>query len=97
MSDDTDWCKSMLEKMSAAPVGQMDPVIAIRLKALTAQQNITSDQILAVIDDCVYGSLCSDFCITVMNIIWKEMCKIEGITIEVALASRDYSLRYNGE
>jgi hypothetical protein len=70
--------------LSSAPDSQIADTVTPRLKALGEQEIVKSDQLLDIIDDCVYYSLASEFAITMMNKVWIDMLKDEGITEEQA-------------
>jgi hypothetical protein len=74
--------KDFFEHMAQAPSDQMDPSMLSIFKALADANPPKADDVLHVIDDCVYASLCSDFCIRVMDTVWRELLKDEGRTVE---------------
>jgi len=83
----------ILTALSGAPDTQIDASATARLAALSQQATVRSDELLAIIDDCVYASLASDFAIHAMNMVWTKMLAEEGLSMEEALANRDLSLR----
>lgn len=83
---DSTQLKSFLEGMAIAPDGHMDPSVLPRFKALAANEDRKAADLLHIIDDCVNGSLCSDFCIKVMNVAWQAMLNNEGKTVEQGFA-----------
>lgn len=75
------------------PVTQMEPEFKSRLIELSNRKVIPSDHLLAFIDDCVYTSACSDFCIKFLDIIWRQLLISEELTVDQAMTRRDWSLR----
>jgi hypothetical protein len=78
--------KAFLDGMAIAPEGQMEPKMLPRFKALADNEDRKAADLLRIIDDCVHGSLCSDFCIGVMDLAWKAMLNNEGKTVEQGFA-----------
>jgi hypothetical protein len=85
--------KAALLMLGSASETQIDPIATARLRTLAEQPVVRSDELLAIIDDCVYASWASGFAISAMNVIWMQMLDAEGQTVEQALANRDASLR----
>jgi hypothetical protein len=78
--------KNILEHMAIAPAEQMEPTMLPRFKALAENEDRKAADLLRILDECVHSSLCSDFCVGVMDILWKEMLKGEGKTVEQGFA-----------
>lgn len=78
--------KAFLESMAIAPAGQMDASMLPRFKALAEKEDRKAAELLRIIDDCVYESLCSNFCIGVMDLAWRAMLLDEGKTVEQGFA-----------
>ena len=52
---------------------QVDDKIKPKIRALIGRSNEDiKDDLLSIIDECVYGALTSDFEIRVLNIIWQQ-------------------------
>lgn len=78
--------KEFLKDMSIAPDDQMDKSVLPRFTALADNEDRKAADLLHILDDCVHSSLCSDFCVGVMDIVWKAMLKNEGKTVEQGFA-----------
>lgn len=52
---------------------QIDGPICDRLRALSEADIVKADQLKAILDDCAYGSLCSDFAMMAMDTVWRQM------------------------
>lgn len=78
--------KAFLDGMAIAPPDQMDPKMLPRFMALSDNEDRKASELLRIIDDCVHGSLCSDFCISVMDLAWQAMLNNEGKTVEQGFA-----------
>ena len=79
--------KGFLEGMAEAPEGQMDPSMLPRFKELAEKADeVKSSDILKILDECVYGALCSDFCIVVLDKCWTTLLDREDKTKEQAIA-----------
>lgn len=54
---------------------QLDPSVKTKLLALVGLScKDTKDKLLAILDDCVAGSLCSGFVITTLDLLWRDFC-----------------------
>jgi hypothetical protein len=78
--------QGFLDHMVVAPTDHMDATMIPRLKALAENKERKASDLLHIIDDCVYASLCSDFSILAMDIAWKAMLEEEGKTVEQGFA-----------
>jgi hypothetical protein len=86
MSMTSEKIKDFLEGMAIAPTDQMDPTVLPRFTALAANEDRKASDLLRILDDCVHASLCSDFCIGVMDMAWRAMLNNEGKTVEQGFA-----------
>ena len=82
----------ILTTLSTGPEGQLENSVRQRLRALAEQDNLKSDELLAILDDCVFFSLCTDICVSFMHAIWLLMLEDEKTTPVEALRRRDNSL-----
>lgn len=58
---------------------QIDPCIFPRLQALKGKPDgDIKDELLAILDDCAYGSLASDFVMHVLHVMWLNAGGTEG-------------------
>lgn len=80
---------NILEALSTAPDTSIDKAVTPRLKALSEKDEVKSDELLDILDDCAYASLASGFAMQAMNVVWKQMVDAEGITVEQALAAAE--------
>jgi hypothetical protein len=80
-------CKAAFEHLAQAPHEEMDPCMLPRLQALADATPPKADDVLHVLDDCVHNALCSDFCIRALDILWRELLKNEGRTVEQSFAA----------
>ena len=85
----------ILKHLINGPDGQIDISTSNRLAVLIEKDDFTSDELLAIIDDAVYGSLVSQFTLNVLNMVWEKKVEDEGSTKEMALLSRDKTLRHS--
>jgi hypothetical protein len=75
--------KDMFQLMTLAPPNQLDPSVSAKFKKLDPD-NFESDQILAILDECAYYSLASDFTMHVLDTLWKTKLADENKTVEQA-------------
>lgn len=80
--------RTFFEGMAQAPVGQMDKSVLPKFKALAESDDPKADDLHEILDQCVHFSLCSNFCIRAMDVVWKAMLKDEGRTFEEAMGTR---------
>lgn len=66
--------KDILLKLSGGPESHIDPLFAERIGKI-AETDFTAEDIKKLLDDGAYYSLCSDFVMTALDIIWKEKLK----------------------
>ena len=63
----------MIDLLCQGSDRQIDDCVKPRLQALKGRANEdVKDELLGIIDDCVYAALTSDFTITAMNIMWEN-------------------------
>jgi hypothetical protein len=74
----------ILQLLSEAPDDQISKGITPKLKQLSAQDSVQSDELLDVIDDCVFFGGASEFAMLALDTVWKQMLDVEGITKEQA-------------
>jgi hypothetical protein len=83
----------LLMGLSQAPDEQIAAVITPKFVAFAQQDIVKSDDMLAVIDQCVFSALASDFAMMVMDKYWRMLCEEEGISptqgLEAAKPRRD--------
>jgi hypothetical protein len=77
----------LLMGLSQAPDGQIAAVITPKFVEFAQRDVVKSDDMLAVIDQCVYSALASDFAMAVMDKYWRMLCEDEGITPTQGLAA----------
>lgn len=64
----------ILVKFSEAPDSQIDKSITDKMKELLSKNGtITKSEMKAILDDCAYFSLASDFAMRAMRLVWKEL------------------------
>jgi hypothetical protein len=80
---------NMLAALATAPATQIDPIICTRLNELSKKKDPQSDEMLDIIDDCVFSSLASPFAMNALNEVWKRMITSEGITMADALMAAE--------
>lgn len=85
--------KDLLLHLSNAPKEQIEPAAAERLRYLSENETFKSDELLAIIDDCVFFAWASGFAIAAMNAVWKIKLNEEGLTAKQACLQRDPTLR----
>lgn len=78
--------KAFLEHLAIAPEGHMDASMLPKFKALSEKEDRKAVDLLKLLDECVHGSLCSAFCVGVMEIAWQQMLLSEGKTEEQGIA-----------
>ena len=78
--------QGLIENFLDAPEGHMDASMKPKFKALAENLDRKAVDLLRIIDECVYGSLCSDFSVYVLNTTWKAMLEKEGKTQEQGFA-----------
>lgn len=84
--------RRLIDHLCTGPDSQLDECIKPRLQALRELPfSEAKDQLLGIIDDCVYASLCSDFVILVLNIMWKTLggTEIESLQRLILLKNRE--------
>jgi hypothetical protein len=74
----------ILKMLSEAPDGHISNSITPKLLALSGQPSVASDELLAILDECAYASLASEFGMVAMNSVWRQIYQEEGITEEQA-------------
>lgn len=70
----------LLERLATAPASQIDPPICVRLRQLANQDEVKSDELLDILDDCAFSALASDGAMGLMNFVWTKMLEDEGLT-----------------
>ena len=62
---------TLLQTISEAPEGQLDPAIAKRVGALQGcSKEIIAHEMKVILDECAYSSLASDFTMMVLDHVW---------------------------
>jgi hypothetical protein len=84
---DNKW-KELFTILSEAPDSQIDPSVTPRLKALAESDDVASDDLLKILDDCAYASLASGFAMAAMDIVWQDMLASEGRSADQVLTER---------
>jgi hypothetical protein len=83
----------LLIGLSQAPDGQIAAVITPKFCEFAQLDVVKSDDVLAIIDQCAYSALASEFAMQVMDRYWRMLCEDEGITptqgLEAAKPRRD--------
>lgn len=64
-------------KNGADPHGLMTQVVVDRCRELAAKPSLSSDDIEKFLDDCVRGSLCTNFVVKTLDRLMKELKKVE--------------------
>lgn len=80
---------SILAELAKAPATQIEPHICQRIGELVKKKDLKSDELLDVMDDCVYGSLASGIAMTAMRVVWERMLADEGMTQAQALMAAE--------
>jgi hypothetical protein len=79
-------CKNILTLLAQAPKSQCDPSVLPRLQALAdSDEEPKADQLHDILDDCVHASLCSDFMVSSLDLLWGMLLDNEGRTKEQAV------------
>ena len=78
--------QGLIEGFLEAPEGHMDASMKPKFKALAENHDRKAVDLLRLLDECVYGSLCSDFSVYVLDATWQAMLKKEGKTKAQGLA-----------
>jgi hypothetical protein len=74
--------RELLKQLAKAPPGlhaQIDETICAKLDALSNADTITAVDMKAILDECAFASLASDFAMIAMDIVWKELLKQETV------------------
>lgn len=79
----------ILKLFAEAPDGDIASSIIPEFTKLANQETVTSDEILSIIDRCVFSGLASGFGMMAMDSLWKQLCTEEGITPEQGLAAAE--------
>ena len=86
--DDPVYANEVLQKIANGPDSQIDASLKTALEALIANPTPPASDMHAILDDIVFGGLASDFVVSVLDGIWKEMLKKEGKTVQQALIEK---------
>lgn len=78
----------IINELLKAPDTQLDQIVKDQIKLWDNPPK--SLQILHTLDDCVHGALCSDFCITVLQILLDVACKEENTTYDEVVKLADW-------
>lgn len=74
--------QGLIENFLEAPEDHMAASMKPKFKALAENPDRKAVDLLRILDECVYGSLCSDFSVYVLHTTWDAMLKQEGKTQE---------------
>ena len=85
--------RKILTTIANGPGGQLDESIRQRLRILAEKETFKSDELLAIMDDSVYGALCTDMALSFMHAVWLLILDDENLLPRDALNQRDLSLR----
>jgi hypothetical protein len=65
--------------LAEAPDSQIDAKITARLRTMATAEQVSAAEMKALLDECCYASLASDFAMQAMHTVWCELKKAEGI------------------
>lgn len=70
----------ILSMLAEAPDSQIDKTITPRIKELVGQQpDIVAVKLKAILDDCAYASLASDFSMMAMDAVWQKAQELAAV------------------
>ncbi len=55
------------------PHGQMDQSVVDRCNELAVKPDFSAADVKALLDDCVVGSLCTDFVVLALDMVWRDL------------------------
>lgn len=79
---------SLLKKMTD---NELDPKVMEKVNAWSDPPK--SIEVLEVLDLCIYYDLASSFVVSVLQVIYRDLCAIEGVTHEMNSAIADQRWR----
>lgn len=70
--------RDLLKALGTAPESQCEPTTAKKIGDLALQDTAQADEVKAILDEIVYGSLASGFMVNALNMVWKNLLDAEG-------------------